>query len=147
MNEIKKEHIILLDNLMHIFYKRMNNFDVEMDMNHFQGVTSIELSVLGIVGENPDVILKEISNRLKLPGSTLTNVIDRLENRNLLTRVISRKDRRSFGLLLTDEGKNLYLEHQKVEQVTWTKILSALESDEEIELFLKLIKKIAEGIK
>jgi DNA-binding MarR family transcriptional regulator len=74
-------------------------------------------------------------------------VIDRLEKRNLLTRVISKRDRRSFGLLLTDEGKRLYLEHQKAEQMMWTKILSALENDEETELFLNLIKKIVEGIK
>jgi hypothetical protein len=29
----------------------------------------------------------------------------------------------------------------------WSKILSVLENDEEIELFLKLIEKIANGIK
>ncbi len=147
MKEIKKEHIKLLDNFMHLFYKRMNNFDIEMDIQHFQGITSIELSILGLVGENPDIILKEISERLQVPGSTLTNAIDRLEKRALLTRVISKKDRRSFGLLLTADGKKAYHEHEKAEQITWNKILSALDSDEEIELFLNLVKKIAEGIK
>jgi DNA-binding MarR family transcriptional regulator len=147
MKEIKKEHIKLLDNLMHLFYKRINNFNVEMNMQYFQEVTSIEISVLGLVGENPDIILKEISEKLQVPGSTLTNAIDRLEKRNLLTRVISKRDRRSFGLLLTDNGKKVYKEHEKAEQITWNKILSSLDSDEEIELFLNLVKKIAESIK
>ncbi|MDF2986749.1 MAG: MarR family transcriptional regulator [Eubacterium sp.] len=147
MGEIKKEHIIMLDRLMHLFYKRMSKFNVDLDSKYFQGVTSIELSILGIAGENPDVILKEIAERLQAPASTLTNAVDRLEKRNLLTRSISKRDRRSFGLILTDEGRKLYQEHEKAEQITWNKILDTLESDEEIELFLSLMEKIAEGIK
>ncbi|EMS73396.1 MarR family winged helix-turn-helix transcriptional regulator [Ruminiclostridium cellobioparum] len=145
--EIKKEHIKMLDSLMHLFYKRMNNFNVEINSTYFQGVTSIEISILGIVGESPDVILKEIGEQLQVPASTLTNAVDRLENRNLLMRSISKRDRRSFGLILTDEGRKLYQEHEKAEQITWNKILGTLESDEEVELFLSLMKKIAEGIK
>lgn len=145
--EIKKEHIKMLDSLMHLFYKRMNNFNVEIDSTYFQGVTSIEISILGIVGESPDVILKEIGEQLQVPASTLTNAVDRLEKRNLLTRSISKRDRRSFGLILTDEGRKLYQEHEKAEQITWNKILGTLESDGEVELFLSLVKKIAEGIK
>ncbi len=145
--EIKKEHIKMLDSLMHLFYKRMNNFNVEINSTYFQGVTSIEISILGIVGESPDVILKEIGEQLQVPASTLTNAVDRLEKRNLLMRSISKRDRRSFGLILTDEGRKLYQEHEKAEQITWNKILGTLESDEEVELFLSLMKKIAEGIK
>ncbi len=145
--EIKKEHIKMLDSLMHLFYKRMSRFNVEMDSTYFQGVTSIELSILGMVGESPDVILKEIGEQLQIPASTLTNAVDRLERRNMLVRCISKRDRRSFGLILTDEGRKLYQEHEKAEQITWNKILSTLESDEEIQLFLSLMKKIAEGIK
>lgn len=147
MMEIKKEHIKMLDSLMHLFYKRMNNFNVEINSTYFQGVTSIEISILGIVGESPDVILKEIGEQLQVPASTLTNAVDRLEKRNLLMRSISKRDRRSFGLILTDEGRKLYQEHEKAEQITWNKILGTLESDEEVELFLSLMKKIAEGIK
>lgn len=145
--EIKKEHIKMLDSLMHLFYKRMNNFNVEINSTYFQGVTSIEISILGIVGESPDVILKEIGEQLQVPASTLTNAVDRLEKRNLLMRSISKRDRRSFGLILTDEGRKLYQEHEKAEQITWNKILGTLENDEEVELFLSLMKKIAEGIK
>lgn len=147
MKEIKKEYAAKLDKFMHIFFRRINSFNVEMDMNQFQGATPIELSILGIVGEDPDVILKDIIERLQVPGSTLTNAVDRLEKRNLLTRVISKRDRRSYGLSLTEEGQKVYSEHQKAEQLMWSKILSTLESDEEIELFLKFVEKVANGIK
>ncbi len=147
MREINAEHIKMLDNLVHLFYKRMGKLDADMDLQPFQGVTAIELSILRMVGDDPDAILKEISERLQVPGSTLTNAVDRLEKRNLLIRSISKRDRRSFGLILTEEGKKLFQEHEKAEQMAWNRILSALESDEEIELFLSLVKKIAEGIK
>lgn len=147
MNEIKKERIKLLDKLLHVFCKRVSSFNAEMYMKHFQGITSVEMSIIGIVGDKPDVILKEISERMSVPGSTLTNAVDRLENRSLLTRVISKRDRRSFKLKLTEVGKRLYEKHAAEEQLMWRKILGALESDEEIETFLKLLKKVVEGIK
>lgn len=147
MNEIKRERIKLLDKLLHIFCKRISSLNAEMYMKHFKGVTSVELSIIGIVGDKPDVILKEISERISVPGSTLTNAVDRLENRSLLTRVISKRDRRSFKLKLTEAGKRLYEEHAAAEQQMWGKVLGALESDEEIDTFLRLLKKVVEGIK
>lgn len=147
MIEIKKEYISKLDNFMHLFYKRINSFNLEMDINQFQGATPIELSILGIVGDEPDVILKDIIDKLQVPGSTLTSAIDRLERRNLLTRIISKRDRRSYGLSLTTEGQKVYIDHKRVEQLMWSKILSTFDSNEEIELFLKLIEKVAKGIK
>jgi DNA-binding MarR family transcriptional regulator len=147
MKEIKSEHIEKLDKFMHLFYRRMNSLGEEMDINETQGATPIEISILGMVVKNPDVILKDIVDKLQVPGSTLTNAVDRLEKRSFLTRIISKRDRRSYGLSLTDEGRKVYLEHQKTEKLLWTSILGTLDNDEEIELFLHLIEKVAKGIK
>jgi DNA-binding MarR family transcriptional regulator len=147
MKEVKAEHIDKLDHVMHIFYRRMNSLGEEMDIHQTQGATPIEISILGMVGKNPDIILKDIIDMLQIPGSTLTNAVDRLEKRSFLNRVISKRDRRSYGLSLTDEGRKVYLKHQKTEQLLWDKILSTLDSDEEIELFLHLIEKVTKEIK
>lgn len=145
--EIKKEYIEQLDQLMHVFYNRMRKFDAEFDLNGTQGATSLEISVLGAVGRNPDIMLKEICEKLQIPGSTLTNVVDRLERRKLLNRVICKRDRRSYGLLLTEEGRRVYRDHEIAEQIMWEKVLTALDGHEEIETFLNLAKKIAGRIK
>ena len=64
----------------------------------------------------PDIILKEIVEILGIPGSTLTSAVDRLEKRRLLRRAISQRDRRSFGLELTDEGRIAQQEHRDSEK-------------------------------
>lgn len=142
MNEIKKEHIKKLDILIHSAYKHLKHSQINLESQLLQGITSTELSVLSIVDEKPDIILKEISERLDLPASTLTSAVDRLEQRNLIKRTISKKDRRSFGLELTETGLRLHLEHEESEQLVWEKILGSLSNDEERESFLFFLEKI-----
>ena len=43
----------------------------------------------------------------------LTSMIDRLEKKNLIKRAISTKDRRSYKLELTEEGRKTQVEHDK----------------------------------
>lgn len=145
MNEIKKEYIKKLDILIHSAYKHFKYSQTNLESQLLQGITSTELSVLSVTVEKPDIILKEISQRLDLPASTLTSAIDRLEQRNLIKRTISKRDRRSFGLELTEEGLKLHLEHEESEQLIWKKILSSLSNDEERESFLFFLEKIIKG--
>jgi DNA-binding MarR family transcriptional regulator len=46
--------------------------------------------------------------------STLTSMLDRLAERNLLTRKINPSDRRSFSIELTPEGRKLAVKIQKI---------------------------------
>lgn len=145
MNEIKKEHIKKLDILIHSVYKHLKYSQISLESQLLQGITSTELSVLSVVSEKPDIVLKEISEWLNMPASTLTSAIDRLEQRNLIRRTIRKKDRRSFGLELTEEGLRLHLKHEEAEQLIWKKILSYLSDDEERESFIISLQKIIKG--
>lgn len=46
--------------------------------------------------------------------STLTSMLDRLAERNLLTRKINPSDRRSFSIELTPEGRKLAVKIQRI---------------------------------
>lgn len=108
-------------------------------------LSPIETGTLDIVAETPEVILREIGATLGLPKSTLTGVIDRLEEQGYLRRVISRRDRRSYGVELMSRGRKAYESHVRFETEVWKKMMAGLD-DEEGERFLATLKRIASGL-
>ncbi|WP_066497108.1 MarR family winged helix-turn-helix transcriptional regulator [Abyssisolibacter fermentans] len=143
---MQENQIKLLNVLLHRINKALDNSELEKQFKKLQGLTTIEIGIINLVSENPDIILKEISDILETPKSTLTSAIDRLEKRNYLTRFISKRDRRSFGLKLTEEGKLAQKEHLELEHVVCSRLLNALDDDNEKEELLSLLNKIASKI-
>ncbi|WP_052309956.1 MarR family winged helix-turn-helix transcriptional regulator [Methanocella arvoryzae] len=112
----------------------------------FEGLTPLDLHILAFIEARPDVILKELRNYLDVPNSTLTGLIDRLEKKGLIERVISGRDRRSFGLKLTAKGADLRKEQQQVRLASASKMLGALDSDEERRAFVGMLNKIGDRL-
>jgi DNA-binding MarR family transcriptional regulator len=79
------------------------------------GVNTLDAAILTMAEKTPDIILHDISSVLKLPGSTLTSAVDRLEKRSFVNRIINRRDRRSFGIELTELGEQACEEHRRQE--------------------------------
>ncbi len=142
MNEIKQEYVDQLVSLVHTALKHYKKYQTDLCALYPQGITSTELSVIKIVHEKPDIILKEVSNSLEIPGSTLTSAIDRLEQKNLIIRTVSKKNRHSYGLELTEEGEKINAEHEREERLIWYRILSLLESEQDIETLVNLLTTI-----
>lgn len=112
----------------------------------FEGLSPVDLHVLGIVERWPDVILREIKEYLDVPNSTLTGIVDRLESKGLIERVISTRDRRSYGLALTGKGRALRDEQRQIRREAAARMLAALDSDAERDEFVRLLGKISNGI-
>ncbi len=119
--------------------------DFQQKFPNFLELTTNEISVIHIVSENPDIILKSICEILDLPKSTLTNTINRLEEKEYLFRTITKKDLRSYGLSLTKKGVQAQKEHMEYEYQVFGKILETLEAEERTEL-LTLMKKITKNL-
>lgn len=143
MKKVNEEQYQEFSSVMHLIYKRLNSLNQDMNSIFPDGITSSELNVLGFVRTNPDAFLKEISQKLSLPSSTLTSVIDRLERRELIHRVISQKNRRSYSLELTEKGIKIDDIHEKNEKKIWENFLDALGSDAKREELIELLKTIA----
>lgn len=110
----------------------------------FEGLSPLDLHVLGIAGAKPDVILKEIKDYLDVPNSTLTGIVDRLERKRLIERTISDRDRRSYGLKLTDRGREIREEQRRIRKAAAARMLDALDSEDERDAFVALVAKIGE---
>ncbi|MFR1710195.1 MAG: MarR family winged helix-turn-helix transcriptional regulator [Clostridium sp.] len=132
--------------LWRIFVASSNQYRNKEEFPKIDKLTTMEIGIIRIVYEREDIILKEICTMLDIPKSTLTSAIDRLEKLNYVNRTISKRDRRSYGLQLTDEGQAVKDEHLAFEKKLYGYILSALDTKDEREEFLKLFKKIVENI-
>jgi len=84
---------------------------------------------------------QELSSKLALNSSTLTGILDRLENKGLITREINANDRRSIIIRLTDKAKELKNELWNIYEDVNGKLRSAL-SQEEIEELYNIMAKL-----
>ena len=64
-----------------------------------------EINALANLGGGGTVNVRQLSEKTGTRTSTLTGLLDRLENRGYLTRELDPADRRSFRLPLTEAGQ------------------------------------------
>ena len=68
-------------------------------------LTAAEINALANLAERGALNVRELSAETGTRATTLTGVLDRLENRGYLTRELDATDRRSFRLPLTEAGR------------------------------------------
>lgn len=138
---VKHEHIKCFDKLYHQFLK-LNLEAAEKYPEEIKQFASLDIAVINIIDTNPDIIVREIADILKIPNSTLTSVINRLEDKEIANRYISKRDRRSYGVKLTEKGQKVQKAHLDFEKAYFEDILNRLETNEDRENFLHLLGKI-----
>lgn len=67
-------------------------------------LTAAEMNVLANLAGGGALSVSQLSAETGTKPSTLTNVLDRLENRGYLARELDPQDRRSFRVALTKQG-------------------------------------------
>lgn len=112
---------------------------------NIQKLSFIEMYLIGIACEHPEMILKEIRELLRIPQTTLSSIIAKLEKQGVLKRVINHRDMRSFSLEVTDLGRKIRQTHKEHESRQAKEALLAL-NEEEREEFLRLFQKVADKI-
>ena len=78
-------------------------------------LSAAEINALANLSEGATLNVRQLSELTGTRASTLTGLLDRLENRGYLTRELDPEDRRSFRLPLTERG-----------QATATRVLTAI---------------------
>lgn len=71
------------------------------------GVTPGQYAVLKCLWDENGQTAKQLSERLYLDGSTVTGILDRMENKSLIIRQPDPKDRRAVRVMLTERGRAL----------------------------------------
>lgn len=69
------------------------------------GLTSPQLLILLEIDKVPAINSSQIAKNVNLSAATVTSILDRLENKDLVSRVRDSQDKRKVSLYLTDNGK------------------------------------------
>jgi MarR family transcriptional regulator, organic hydroperoxide resistance regulator len=94
----------VMQSLRRIF-KAIQNYSHEVSGKF--GITGPQLWALKTISENESLSLTELGKRMYLHPSTITGVIDRLENKGYVERNRDQMDRRVIYVQLTPKGKRI----------------------------------------
>lgn len=105
-------------------------------------LTPVQFAALSAIAADPGVDQASVAARIAYDRATIGGVIDRLEQKGLVSRVVSTRDRRARELSLTAEGSALYASFLPSVRAFQEDILPGLEAGERA-TFLRLAAKVA----
>jgi len=114
-------------------------FQLQMQAAGFD-LTSVQFAALDAIAEQPAVDQASLAATISFDRATIGGVIDRLESKGLVQRVVSEHDRRARLLHLTPEGEALLGAIRPVVEALQAEILAPL-SRAERATFLALAHK------
>jgi DNA-binding MarR family transcriptional regulator len=71
------------------------------------GVTPGQYAVLRCLWDENAQTARKLAERLALDGSTITGILDRMEQKGLIIKLTDPKDRRAMQVTLTPQGRKL----------------------------------------
>lgn len=110
------------------------------------GVTPIQYSILKCLWTQDMQMPSQLAQTLQVDASTITGVIERLENKQLVVRLYSREDRRSVCVCLTEKGRTLQSSIEAVIREANLEVTRGMRP-EEVAAFKKLCISIWENAK
>jgi DNA-binding MarR family transcriptional regulator len=103
------------------------------------GLSPVQMHTVEVIGHNQGLRMKELALRLGVTTGTLTVGIDKLEKMGLVARMPHEKDRRSWLIVLTEQGNLMYAQHHKFHK-EFTNEISRDLTDEQITTLSELLK-------
>lgn len=109
-----------------------------------------QLALLHTVSREPDeVILKDVADKMVKDKSSVVRMVDQLEKKELLRRVVDQNDRRKNLLFITKKGERIITESLDIELQLNQELQTGLSPDD-LQAFYRTIshlKQKAEKIK
>jgi len=90
-----------------VFTRMLKRYGIE-DINPSQG------RILFVLWKEDRITISELSTRTQLEKSTLTSMLDRLEESGFITREMSNNDRRKFLIRRTDKDRGFQKQYMSV---------------------------------
>ncbi len=112
-------------------------------LNKTSGLTSPQLLIMQEIAKISGINSGQVAKNINLSAATVTNILDRLESKNLISRVRDTKDKRKVGLYLTEGGEALLLKAPQPLQEHFIKNFDNLAEWEQSQL-LSSIERLAD---
>ena len=104
-------------------------------------INATEFSVMEFLYSKGEKSIQEIRDRILLASGSATYVVDNLERKEYVRRIVNQNDRRVTYIKLTEAGKDLINDIFPTHKKNTKKIFSNLTNDELVTL-KKILKKI-----
>lgn len=104
-------------------------------------INSAQGRILFVLWQQDNIAMNELARRTALEKSTLTRMLDRLEDAGLVARVAAEEDRRKVLVRLTSESREMKNKYQQVSQ-SMVEIFYNGFSDKEIEEFEDYLQRV-----
>ncbi len=108
-------------------------------------ITADQFAVLMPLWEEEGITQIELCQRTCKNKSNLTRILDSMEKRNLITRVVGKQDRRSFQVFLTEEGKCMREPLSAIALQLQSQLFHGI-SEEESRLIADILDRINENL-
>lgn len=116
----------------------MNQVGIE-EFNGAQG------KILYVLWQEDFVPIVELSKKTGLAKTTLTSMLDRMEEAGLIVRIFDKTDRRQIRISLTDKANSLREPYESV-SMKMSEIFYKDFSDDEITEFENMLSKIVKNL-
>ncbi|MEW9031854.1 MAG: MarR family transcriptional regulator, partial [Planifilum fimeticola] len=111
-------------------------------LNHFP-ITPPQFTALLWLNEEGDMTIGELSQKMYLACSTMTDLIDRMEKNGVVVRVRDERDRRVVRVRMLERGKAIIEDVMKARREYLAEILSTF-SPEDVESIRKRLSMLYE---
>ncbi|MGM0640950.1 MAG: MarR family winged helix-turn-helix transcriptional regulator [Thermotogota bacterium] len=106
-----------------------------------KNLTSSQVMLIGILSHKKELKTSELSKELGLSNSTVSGILDRLEEKNLIERTRSDKDRRVIKVRLNKEFQNSMIDKYMGVEEKITNIINK-SPNEEIDFIFKGLENL-----
>lgn len=104
-----------------------------------------EFALIVLLGKHKSLIMKEVSDFMRVPMSTATGIVDKLVSKGYLMRFYSEEDRRIVRIGLSKYGQELYDLLEKMMHYFGNHILEGFTQDER-DQFIFLLEKATRNL-
>ena len=131
-----------VSDLSHVFMEFYDKFSSwEHSVVKDSGLSPAQMHTIEVIGHRQNLMMKELADRLGITTGSLTVAVDRLEKAGMVERKPHEHDRRSWLVVLTEDGKKMYEQHNRFHEALTREISDGL-SDHEVETLLGLLGRI-----
>jgi DNA-binding MarR family transcriptional regulator len=120
-------------------FNLLSHKKLEADLQR-QGLTPPQFYVLATIGYAGGLPFGEIGAKMMVTVSNLTGIVDRLEEKKLVSRKRDERDRRVVHVVLTEKGTKLYKSTIPLFEKSISAIFAAVDKTEQKELSALLRK-------
>jgi len=141
MNKNNLPFIMIVGKMMHEYFKVLkkrtsDQSDIILTMEQFGLLHALNQ-------KDEDVIQKDMAEIMYKDKSAILRLIDTLEEKELVRRVVDLNDRRKNFLMVTKKGEKIIAQYLKIEKELTTEIKNGL-TEEELNTFYKVVSHMKE---